>query len=185
MEFGEMLADVNGLQGKGFRRWLFADGMSFLDTGQWWGRRGKRPTPHEGVDFLFYETESGLRKQLPTGALVPALLDGEVVAVHGDFLGQTVWLGHGFGQESDRGLYSVYGHLAPNLRVARGAQVQAGTIIGTVADPTLAGKTIAAHLHLSVVLVRSGIDPCCLDWSTVQNAELAELVDPLLLHTVL
>jgi len=182
MRFGEMLAEVNGLRKKGFKRWYFAKGMSFLDAGQWWGRQGRRGTPHEGVDFLFYETRAGGRAELSAGTLVPAALDGEVAAVHGDFLGLTVWLRHTIANAPARSLYSVYGHLSTELLVAVGAQVQAGAIIGSVADPCLAGKKIAPHLHLSAVLVRSAIAPLALDWSLVQKPELAELVDPHSLH---
>lgn len=182
MHFGEMLADVNGLKKKGFKRWFFGEGMAFLDLRQWWGGKERRATPHEGVDFLFYETGAGGREKLSTGALVPAALDGEVAAVRSDFLGRTVWLRHDSAMAADRCLYTVYGHLSPERIVAVGAQVQAGTIIGSVADPDLVGKKIAPHLHLSVVLVTSGTDSRRLDWPLVQKPELAEPLDPLLLH---
>lgn len=182
MQFGEMLAEVNGLREKGFRRWLFADGMAFLDAGQWWGQRGKRSTPHEGVDFLFYETGAGDQVKLAPGARVPSALDGKVVAVHGDFLGQTVWVNHGIRSVADRALYTAYGHLSAELSVAVGTDVRAGQILGSIVDPTRSGKTIASHLHFSVVLLTSVIEPCGLDWSLAHKPDLAEFVDPLLLH---
>ena len=179
MSYSEMFAEVNGLHDKGFRRWLFANGMGFLDAGQWWGRKETRATPHEGVDFCLYETTDGGRGKLSAWAQVPAALDGEVACIHGDFLGRTVWIRHGEPDATGKILYSVYGHLVPGLSIAVGEQVVAGEIIGVVAEPSLIGKNIAPHLHLTVVRVIASIAPMRLGWALVQEPTLAELNDPL------
>jgi len=182
MGFAAMLAEVNGLREKGFRQWVFASGMEFLAERQWWGLPTRRATAHEGVDFQRYETIAGGRLgELAAGTLVPAALAGEVVRIHDDFLGRTVWLAHGFADGEGWGLYSVYGHLAPAFSSAAGEQVAAGAIIGTVADPALVGRKIAPHLHLTVARVSGTVAPAHFNWSLVQDPTRVTLLDPLFL----
>ncbi|MDH4320420.1 MAG: M23 family metallopeptidase [Desulfobulbaceae bacterium] len=179
MRFDEMLAAANGLPAKGFVRWVFADGMAFGAECQWWGGRARRAAPHEGVDFCWYETAAGGLGELAAGSLVPAAMDGVVIHSHADFLGRSLWLRHAAVGAEGRFLYSVYGHLAPDCFVAPGEEVSAGAIIGVVAQPVRAGKTIAPHLHLTVAWVANTVASADLDWSLARNTELMELLDPL------
>ncbi len=179
MRFDVLLAAANGLPAKGFRRWVFADGMAFGAERQWWGGRARRAVPHEGVDFCLYETATGGLGELAAGSLAPAAMAGVVAHSHADFLGRSVWLRHAVAGAGDRCLYSVYGHLAPDSFVAPGEEVAAGAIIGVVAAPARAGSTIMPHLHLTVAWVANTVAPENLDWSLVQNRELVELLDPL------
>ena len=181
MTFSEMFAEVNGLHHKGFQRWLFADGMAYLAARQWWGRREMRVNPHEGIDFCLYETNGGGQGELLAGALVPAAQDGEVVRIHDDFLGKTVWLKHGEPDVTGKILHTVYGHIAPNRTLAVGDQVVAGEIIGVVAEPSLAGKKIAPHLHLTAIKIIASLDGNSLHWSLVHDPARAELLSPLFL----
>lgn len=177
MNFGELLAEVNGLHIKGFKRWLFADGMAFLDSVQWWGGKVKRATPHEGVDFFQYETHDGQVEKLPSCALVPAVMDGFVVCIHDDFLGRTVWLRHGSTSEDGFCLYSVYGHITPNISLVVGAKVKAKDIIGVVVDSSVS-KKVPPHLHLTVARIVSDVAPVDLCWPLVLDKSQVSLLDP-------
>lgn len=181
MAFSEMLAEVNGLDENGFRRWLFVDGMGFRDLGQWWTRQGRRPVAHEGVDFCLYERADGGQGKLTAGALVPAAAAGEVACIHPDFLGRTLWLRHGLPDAAGNIFYTVYGHLGLDLPISVGAAVAAGEIIGSVAGLGCAGGEIAPHLHLTAAVVSASVAPSRLCWALVQDTSLVKLLDPLTL----
>ena len=179
MSYCKLLTEVNGLHEKGFKHWFFAEGMAFRDTRQWWGGKGKRVVPHEGIDFHLYKTDHGTLEALSSGALVPAILAGDVVCVQNDFLGRTVWLRHGEADLDGFCLYSVYGHMAPSISLVIGEKVSANDIIGVVADSQSASKKVPSHLHLSVVRVVAAIEPLSLNWALLQDSSLVEIIDPL------
>ncbi len=179
MGFAELLAEVNGLHEKGFRRWLFVAGMAFHDIEQWWGAKEQRAFPHEGVDFALYETLAGGQADLAAGADVPAAWAGEVACIHADFLGSTVWLRHGVIDGEGRYLYSVYGHLLPRVSLAVGESVAGREILGVVADSDFAtGKKISSHLHFTVAQVSATVARNNLGWSLVHDLALVKLLDP-------
>ena len=177
--YGRLLARINGLSGRGFRRWLFLPGMGFLATEKWWGGGGQRSRPHEGVDFCLYEDQAGHPDGLAAGCMIPAAHDGRVVSIHDDFLGQTVWLRHGQPDGDGRCLHTAYGHLVPASGLAVGATVAVGAVVGAVADPASRTLKISPHLHFTVARI-----VCCpavprLDWSLVHDLRVVQLLDPL------
>lgn len=100
---------------------------------------GQPRAPHSGMDIA-----------APTGTPVVAPLAARVLDV-GDYFfnGQTVWLDHG------GGLLSMFCHLSA-VHVAVGDVLAAGA---RVADVGATGRVTGAHLHWSVSLNRSMVDP--------------------------
>ncbi len=103
---------------------------------------GQPRSPHSGTDF------SGA-----TGTPVKAPHSGKVVLV-GDryYSGNTVILDHGLG------LYSYFAHLSRAL-VSEGQMLEQGDILGEIGAT---GRVTGPHLHWSVRLKRTRVDPLSL-----------------------
>lgn len=100
---------------------------------------GQARDRHAGLDFAS-----------PAGAIIRAPAAGRVVLVDPlYFTGNTVVIDHG------RGLYSILAHLQRTL-VADGQIVARGDSLGTVGAT---GRATAAHLHWSVRLGSTRVDP--------------------------
>ena len=100
---------------------------------------GQARNPHSGMDIA-----------APVGTAVVAPLPGTVIDV-GDYFfnGKTVWLDHG------SGLLSLFCHLSA-IDVAVGDTVAAGQRLAAVGAT---GRVTGPHLHWSVMLNRTMVDP--------------------------
>ncbi|MDR9502311.1 MAG: M23 family metallopeptidase [Desulfurivibrionaceae bacterium] len=171
--FGSLFSALNNRKEHLFRSWLFEPGMGYHDWQFWWpSPRGKRPRPHEGIDFFCYKDQLGRLHNLDT-SLVPAPCGGTVVALCGDFLGQSVFLLPE--QPGDRdGLY-VLAHISPH--VGPGERVQQGDVVGSVAA---ARGVIPPHLHVSFLQGRWGDLPVELSWPALIKQRQLRFVRPFL-----
>ena len=103
----------------------------------------KKPrSPHSGVDF---RGAAGTQVRAPNAGRV-------VLAAELYYSGNTVILDHGLG------LYSYFGHLS-GFNVKEGEMVKPGDIVGKVGAT---GLVTGPHLHWTVRLVESRIDPLSL-----------------------
>lgn len=90
--FSEHLVTCNSLRQAGLEQWAFYPGMLFGATEKWWGDRGRRPRPHEGIDLCLYTDKAGRAFRLHESSRIPVMLDGEIVKIEEDFLGKSVYL---------------------------------------------------------------------------------------------
>ena len=164
---------------QGFGCWLFYEAMLFGATQSWWGDSGPRARAHEGVDFSRYCDTSGRSRRLPHGTRIPAILDGRVVSIAEDFLGQSLFVRHGLDDGKGRRLYAFYGHILPSASCFPGAWLKAGEVVGIIADPQAREKSIPPHLHLSIAWVPDTIPSDRLDWKSLVTEKEILFLDPL------
>ena len=175
--FEEALLALNGLAVGGFGGWLLVAGMGLGEPEAWWRPGRRRGAVHEGLDLCWYLGAAGERRALAVGARVPAPWGGEVVAVRGDFIGASVFLAHGR-PEAGRRLHSVCGHLEPAAGIAPGTHVAAGEVLGALADPAARGRSLPAHLHLTLALIPGELPPERLGWELLGDRREVLLLDP-------
>jgi hypothetical protein len=177
--FGERLARWNGLGAAGFAAWEFLPGMKFAERVAWWRDSAERTGAHEGLDICRYWTGDGGRLSLGAGARVPAVCQGEVVAIVDDFLGRSVFVAHGVRDGDGRRLHTVYGHVDPRPGLVPGSLIGDEDLVGTIADPAARGKRVPPHLHITVALISSEGSPEKLDWDALRDRGRVLLLDPL------
>ena len=101
-----------------------------------------------------WRTHDGLDIASAAGTEVKAAAAGTVPAVLQDaMMGPTVVVEHG------GGLTSTYANLASVPTVAVGDTVGAGSVLGSVGGTAIAESALASHLHFSMSLDGSTVDP--------------------------
>jgi murein DD-endopeptidase MepM/ murein hydrolase activator NlpD len=103
---------------------------------------GRPRSPHTGVDF---RGAVGMHIRAPNAGIV-------VLAADLYFSGNTVIIDHGLG------LYSYLGHMS-DLSVKEGERVEAGDTVGSLGST---GRATGPHLHWSIRLVGTRVDPMSL-----------------------
>lgn len=178
-EFSDTLIKCNGLDRLGFEQWLFFPGMLFNAVEMWWGDGGDRNRPHEGLDLRLFRDSSGKVQSIGPGTQIPVMYKGEVVAIHSDFLGQSVYVHHrSLGREGTH-LYTIYGHTRTGKHVHPGKVLDEGDVFATIADTANKQVRAPAHLHISIAWVAESVPTESLDWNIVTDPDLAVLLDPL------
>lgn len=178
-EFSDTMVKCNGLDRLGFEQWLFFPGMLFNALEIWWGDGGDRNRPHEGLDLCFFRDSSGNVRSIGPGTQIPVMYQGEVVAVHSDILGQSVYVYHASLSGEGAHLYTIYGHTRTGKHVRPGKVLDQGDVFATIADTARKRVRAPAHLHISIARVAESIPPESLDWNIVSDPDLAVLLDPL------
>jgi hypothetical protein len=176
--FTEHLVQINGLDSDAFREWLFCPEMLFQASTQWWGSRGDRTTPHEGLDLLFYRDREDRIQSLDSSNWIPAMCGGVVVGIIRDFLGLSLILRHEVSGDETRVFCTMYGHTAPKRELQIGQVVQEGETIARLA-PARNRARVRAHLHLSIGIVPADFSFEGLDWATIGDPKMMTLLDPL------
>ncbi|MGC2061754.1 MAG: M23 family metallopeptidase [Thermodesulfovibrionales bacterium] len=176
--FCRQLSAKNNLD---IRKWLFYPGMLFGDRDIWWGDRGTRVTPHEGLDFYCYRSAGGFIRPLSDDIRIPVLYDGQIAQIVDDFLGKTVFVRHPLHDEKNRELYSIYGHIRPKGDLSPGLQVRAGDIIGSLATRRERTSAPPPHLHLSAALISITFPQERLGWNATTAGEEILFIDPMTL----
>ncbi len=156
-----------------YERWIFHNGMLFNSFDKWWGDKGKRPTPHEGIDLCLFECGDSCIKKLDENINVPASFSGEIMKIEKDFLGESIFIKHNI-EKNNRCLYTLYGHLKPFCIL--GKEVGHGEIIGKVSNSSV---KISPHIHISFAWVLKNLSPKDITWNNLADNPLIELIDPL------
>ena len=177
--FTEMLIEENAIGREGVECWIFCHGMLFNSPDKWWGDRGLRDFPHEGIDLCLYRDASGRRCRLDENTRIPVMHDGVVRAVFKDYLGRALIIEHeATGPDTDRFL-TMYAHTAPLAGIDAGVSVKEGDIIATLADTRHSKAGILPHLHFSIGVPVSAFSYEGFVWNVVRRPERITLQDPL------
>lgn len=177
--FHRVLIKSNSLENRGFKEWLVHPAMLFNSHSTWWGDKGKRKTPHEGLDFYSYRTLNGGIKYLDDKTKIPALFSGTIENISPDFLGMSVFISHDNYKKNTHRLFTIYGHITPDNTVQPGKQIREGDIIGTIASSAGNDKSAPPHLHISLSWISDTFQPNDLNWQTISNSPDVKFIDPL------
>ena len=176
--FTDVFVRENGLDKQGFRAWVLYSGMEFGAQDTWWGDKGTRARPHEGIDLCFYRGVADNVFRIDEKAKIPAMYDGIVVKIIDDFIGKTIIMKHSFSEIGEGTFLTLYGHTKPGESLKTGRSVKAGEIIATLATPR-GSKAPLPHLHLTLAWSPEPVPSDILDWTTIGNPDIVRLVDPL------
>ncbi len=172
------MVTCNRLFESGFGEWLFYPGMLFDAPEKWWGKGGQRPSPHEGVDICLYRNKAGQEVRLDGTTRIPAMHDGEVVKIEGDFLGKSVYMRHDIRNGNGDRLYTIYGHTRPAHTLHPGSVLNKRDVLGRISE--VERKTILSHLHITVAWIPESFPLERLNWATLGERREVRLLDPLL-----
>lgn len=177
--FTEFFIRANDLGKTGFDEWVFSPGMMFQASEKWWGDRGRRDAPHEGLDVCLYRDRQSKIHYLDQTTQIPAMYAGVVAKIFDDFLGKSVIMEH-LGSNEDRIIfYSIYGHTIPVAGLKTGTSFNQGDIIACLANPAKSETNIAPHLHISTGWNHRPISSDHLNWNTIGTSDTLALFDPL------
>ena len=177
--FTEKLIEENALNQNEFSGWIFCHGMRFNSPDKWWGDRGLRDFPHEGIDFCLYEDSSGKIRGLDENTRIPVMHDGVVKATFKDYLGQAIVIEHESAGSRPARFLTVYAHTEPLPEIEVGACLEEGRIIATIADTSASKANILPHLHFSIGLPSSKLSYKGFVWNIMRDPEMVTLLDPL------
>lgn len=177
--FDECLVSLNSLSDAGFEEWVFYPGMLFNAATKWWGDKGNRNRPHEGLDLCLFRTGDGEIRHLSKEVIIPLILDGEVAKTSSDFLGESVFVYHNIYNKLRGQLLTAYGHLKLDERVCSGKVFQEGEPLGSISDTGDRKGGILPHLHISVAWISKSLRYEDLNWECISDPSVAVLLDPL------
>ena len=163
----------------GFKEWIFYPGMLFKDREAWWTDNGFRPAPHEGIDLCFYRDNKGQVRRIGNGTKIPVMYTGEIVHIHDDFLGKSIYVRHSIKDNSGNALHTIYGHTAPmETAMITGKRVREGDIIAEIAALSKNSK-IHPHIHITMAWIPETLSCKKLNWKTIGDPRLVTLCNPL------
>jgi murein DD-endopeptidase MepM/ murein hydrolase activator NlpD len=177
--FTEMLIEENALDQSGFECWIFCHGMLFNSPDKWWGDRGLRDYPHEGVDLCLYADRFNRIQRINEKTRIPVIQDGVVKAMFKDYLGKAVIIEHEHSGRDIGKFISFYAHTNPLSKIEDGVVVKEGDVIATLADTSNSKAKIIPHLHFSIGLPSKSFSYDGFVWNTIRDSEMINLIDPL------
>jgi hypothetical protein len=166
------------LHADSFKEWIFYPGMLFHDTEAWWADSSARPTPHEGIDLCFYRDNTGQVRRIDSGTKIPVMYTGDIVHIHDDFLGKSIYVKHSMNNKSGDTLHTIYGHTVPQSHCVIGTRVHEGDIIAEVAAISEESKVLP-HIHITTAWIHKSLSYKRLNWETIWNSKSIALCDPL------
>ncbi len=177
--FSKLFVQYNDIAAYNFEEWVFRSGMLFQNLQTWWSNGDARTIPHEGIDFCFFRDKSGRVSRLGKGAKIPVMYDGEIVHIHDDFMGESIYVKHNIGDGNGKVLYTIYGHTISGNSHGVGKTVCEGDIIATMATTTKKDKRILPHVHITTVWMPESLSCEELNWEMISNSPSVILCNPL------
>jgi hypothetical protein len=174
------ISQVNDL-GNGLNiQWLFHCGMLFSTRDKWWGDFKYRSSVHEGIDITYYRIPSGKILWFDDSVKVPAMDDGIILNICGDFLGQTIVVEHEKSEEFNRRILFVYAHIIPEKDIEMGGCIKKNQVIARVCD-TIKNPQLPPHLHFSCFEVSNKLLPDHLNWTLFSTSSDINRINPVFL----
>ena len=170
----------------GYVCWHLWPGMEFGARDFWWSGLtapqgdqppARRPGLHEGVDLHCYRSVTGDLKFVEPGWLVTAPAAGFVVHTHPDFLAHSLYIMHPDIRWGDRVLYTVYGHVCPEMDPETGQPVLPTTPVASLPEP-VPRSAVPLHLHVTLAWIRQSFAPKKLSWKLLGDPGVSRLIDP-------
>ncbi len=162
----------------GFKEWIFYPGMLFHNTEAWWTDNNLRPTPHEGIDLCFYRDNAGQVRRIASGTNIPVTYNGEIVHIHDDFLGKSIYVKHIINNKRGDALHTIYGHTIPHNHFVTGKRAHEGDIIAEVAAISESSKVLP-HIHITMAWIPESLPCKKLNWDTIWTSKSVALCNPL------
>jgi hypothetical protein len=162
----------------GFKEWIFYPGMLFQDMEAWWTDNRFRPAPHEGIDLCFYRDNREQVRRISNGAKIPAMYAGDIVHIHDDFLGKSIYVKHSINDKGGNALHTIYGHTIPWNHHDTGKRVREGDIIAEVAAIPENSKVLP-HIHITMAWISESLPCKKLNWDTIWTSRFITLCNPL------
>lgn len=151
----------------------------FNATFKWWGDRGQRYKPHEGIDLCLYMDGRNRMLRINGEIRIPVLYDGVIVRIIDDFLGKTVIAEHRLSDSDNDKFYTIFGHVQPNDRLCEGKKVEQGEIFASLTATIHSKTAIVPHVHISLGRPSKPIAYDRLDWETINDPRIFVLLDPI------
>ncbi len=168
----------NDLNTHGFKEWIFYPEMLFHDTDAWWADNSLRPTPHEGIDLCFYRDNSERVRRINSGTKIPVMYTGDIVHIHDDFLGKSIYVKHCTNNKRGSTLHTIYGHTIPQNDCVTGKRTHEGDIIAEVAAISENSKALP-HIHITMAWISESLSCKKLNWDTIWTSKSVALCNPL------
>ncbi len=177
-KFNSFFINHNDFNKYGFKEWIFYPGMLYQDMDTWWTDNSVRPIPHEGIDLCFYKDNSGQVRRIGKETKIPVMYDGEIVHIHDDFLGKSIYVKHDTTDKTGNILHTVYGHTIPLNHHDTSMPVREGEIIAEMAISPK-NRKIHPHIHITMVWLPESLSIKKTNWKTIGDPQLVTLCNPL------
>ena len=177
--FCELTVKHNNLLELGFVQWVFYPGMLFQSRERWWDNGGFRDKPHEGIDLCLYNDQSGSTRGLDKAARIPGMYRGCIKNIIDDYIGKTIFMAHDIYNDTEKQLYSIYGHVELLGRIERGMILEEGEIVGLISGTEDKRFKILPHVHISVAWIPESFPAEHLDWKIMNESPDITLLNPL------
>ncbi len=179
VDFSKIFIELNKLNERCFSVWAFYPGMLFMSTDRWWGDGGYRNMPHEGIDVCHFQDIDGRTHGLEEGMKVPAIIEGEIVRIERDYIGESVFVKNNFQDKNNRQLHTIYGHVVPYDGVHEGKELFVKEEFASIANTSGKKVEIAPHLHISFLWIPESFNSKELGWSAITTPGAVDFIDPM------
>jgi hypothetical protein len=103
---------------------------------------------------------------------------GDIVHIHDDFLGKSIYVKHRINDKGGNALHTIYGHTIPWNQHGMGKRVHEGDIIAEVAAISENSKVLP-HIHITMAWIPESLPCKKLNWETIWTSRLITLCNPL------